>query len=186
MTLQPKTDFLTVEEYITGELESETRHEYINGFLHAMVGVSADHNLISLNVATALRTAARPTPCQVFMTDLKVYLNIGGEDIFYYPDILVSCDPDDRETYYRSHPCLLVEVLSPTTERIDRREKYLAYTSLKSLKEYILVSQDQQKVTVFRRKNNWQPEIFGPGDSFSLECLDCTLSMDQIYEDIDL
>ncbi len=186
MNIQPESGCLSVEEYLAGEQRTEIRHEYINGRIHAMGGASAAHNLISGNLFILLRTAARSTPCQVFIADMKILLSIAGEDIFYYPDVLVSCDPDDREPYYRRNPCLIVEVLSPATERIDRREKFLAYTTLESLREYILVSQEHQAVTVFRSKNNWKPEIYGVEDTLSLDCLDCALSLEEIYEEIDL
>ncbi len=186
MNIQPESDYISVEEYITGEQEGETRHEYINGIIHAMSGASANHNLISGNLFVLLHAAGRPTSCQVFMADMKVHLNIAGKDIFYYPDILVSCDPDDKETYFRKNPCLIVEVLSPTTERIDRREKFLAYTSIKTLQEYVLVSQEQQAVTLFRRTNDWKPEPFGADDNLILDCLNCDLSVAEIYEDIQL
>ena len=84
-----------------------------------------------------------------------------------------------------ANTCLIVEVLSPSTERIDRREKFLAYTTLESLKEYILISQESQTVTLFRRKNNWKTELFTGNDIFSLNCLDCTLAVEQVYEEID-
>ncbi|MDA3822591.1 MAG: Uma2 family endonuclease [Bacteroidales bacterium] len=186
MNTQPASDFITVADYIKHEEGGELRHEYINGIIHAMGGASANHNLISLNIASILRKATRPTPCQVFIADMKVALNIGGEEIFYYPDLLVSCDPQDNDPYFRKHPCLVVEVLSPTTERIDRREKFLAYTTLNSLKEYILVSQEEQVVTLFRRKNEWKPEIFRNPAQFDLDCLNCILTLEEIYEDIDL
>jgi Uma2 family endonuclease len=186
MNPQPEASFVSVEEYFVGEQSSEIRHEYINGTVHAMGGASASHNLISLNLAIPLRAAARSTPCQVFIADMKVFLKIGGEDIYYYPDVLVSCDPDDRHEYFRSSPCLVIEVLSPATERIDRREKFLAYTSLASLQEYILVAQDKQLITLFRRSNNWQPELFGPGNELSLACLDVSLPAEDIYEGVEL
>jgi len=186
MNIQPDSDFVSVEEYFAGEQQTEIKHEYINGVIHAMGGASIAHNLISLNISTALREYARVRSCQVLMADVKVYLNINGENIYYYPDVLVSCDPDDKEKYYRSSPCLVVEVLSPATERIDRREKFHAYTSLDSLREYILVAQGRRLVTVFRRKNEWQPEIFTAEASMTLDCLDCTLSVEQIYEDVEV
>ncbi len=186
MNIQAKNAFLSVEDYFAGEQCAESRHEYINGTVHAMGGASAVHNLISGNLFAALRVAARSTPCQVFIADMKVFLSIGGEDIYYYPDVLVSCDPEDRQKYFRSSPCLVIEVLSPATERIDRREKFLAYTSLDSLQEYILVAQDQQLVTLFRRANDWQPELFGPDNELSLDCLDVSLPVVDIYEGVDL
>lgn len=185
MNMQTNSDFITVEDYINHEEDGELRHEYINGTIHAMGGASANHNLISLNLAALFKTAARPTPCQVFIADMKVSLNIGGEDIFYYPDVLISCDPEDNDPYFRKNPCLVIEVLSPTTERIDRREKFLAYITLDSLQEYILVAQEEQTVTIFRRKNDWKPEVLKNQGQFTLECLDCTLDIQEIYEDIE-
>ena len=186
MNIKPDSEFVSIEEYLDGEQNSESKHEYINGIVHAMGGASVAHNLISLNLSAALRKSARINSCQIFMADVKVHLNIGGDDIFYYPDVLVSCDQDDRDLYYRSNPCLVVEVLSPSTERIDRREKFLAYTSLDSLQEYILVAQDRQVVTVFRRKNEWKPELFVQEGTFVLDCLNCTVTVAQIYEDVDV
>ena len=182
MSLQPALQGISVEEYLAGEQRTENRHEYINGAVHAMGGASAAHNLIAGNLFILLHAAARGTPCQVFMADMKAYLRIADEDIFYYPDLLVSCDPDDRAPYFRSRPCLIAEVLSPATERIDRREKFLACTSLPSLQEYLLLAQEQQAALLFRRRNGWKPEWFGSGDTFSSDCLDCALSVAQIYE----
>jgi len=186
MNIQPESDYISIKEYIAEEQESEIRHEYINGIIHAMSGASANHNLISLNIASTFKNSARQTTCQVFIADMKVHLNIAGKDIFYYPDVLVSCDPSDQETYFRKNPCLIVEVLSPTTERIDRREKFLAYTSIETLQEYILVSQQEEVVTLFRRTSDWKPELFETADNLSLSCLNCNLSVAQIYEDIQL
>ena len=147
---------LSIDEYLRGELESDIRHEYIAGETYAMVGASDRHGLIALNLATALRPAVRGTPCQVFMTDMKLRLVNGGEEVFYYPDLLVSCDPQDRATYYRTRPCLIVEVLSETTQRIDRREKWLAYTTLESLREYLILSQDRREADLYRREDGWR------------------------------
>lgn len=176
---------VSVQEYLVGEQQTDIRHEYINGITHAMGGASAAHNLIAGNVFAVLHAAARNTPCQVFMADMKVYLQIADEDVFYYPDLLVSCDQQDKEKYYRTCPCLLVEVLSPTTERIDRREKFMAYTSLPSLREYILIAQDQQAVTVFRRKNGWKSERLRSNDRFFSDCLECSFSISEVYEGVD-
>ncbi|CAK8713202.1 Endonuclease, Uma2 family (Restriction endonuclease fold) [Candidatus Electrothrix laxa] len=186
MKAQAVQEGVSLQEYLTGEQQTEIRHEYINGTTHAMGGASAAHNLIAGNVFAVLHAAARNSSCQVFMADMKVYLKIAGEDVFYYPDLLVSCDPKDNEKYYRTHPCLIVEVLSPTTERIDRREKFMAYTSLPSLQEYVLIAQDRQAVMVFRRKKSWKPELFRSGDRFSSDCLECTLPLAEVYNRVEL
>ena len=186
MKVQTICEGVSVQDYLLGEQQTEIRHEYINGVTHAMGGASAAHNLISGNIFALLHAAARKSPCQVFMADMKVFLQIAGEDIFYYPDLLLSCDPEDKEPYFRSRPCLIIEVLSPSTERIDRREKFLAYTSLASLQEYVMIAQNRQTVMLYRRRNNWQLELFNTGDSLSLDCLECQLAVDKIYEEVGL
>ncbi len=178
---------VSLQDYLTGEQQTEIRHEYINGTTHALGGASAAHNLIAGNVFAVLHAAAaRNSSCQVFMADMKVYLKIAGEDVFYYPDLLVSCNPEDNEKYYRTRPCLIVEMLSPTTERIDRREKFMAYTSLPSLQEYVLIAQDRQAAMVFRRKKSWKPELFRSGDRFASDCLECTLPFAEVYHGVEL
>ncbi|WP_446007825.1 Uma2 family endonuclease [Candidatus Electrothrix sp.] len=187
MKAQAVHENVSVQDYLAGEQQTEIRHEYINGTTHALGGASPSHNLIAGNVFVALHAAARNSPCQVFMADMKVYLNIAGEDVFYYPDLLVSCDPEDNEDYYRTRPCLIVEVLSPTTERIDRREKFMAYTSLPSLQEYVLIAQDRQAVMVFRQKKSWKLELFQGGEQFSSSnCLKCTLPLVEVYHGVEL
>lgn len=114
---------------------------------------------------------------------MKVFLKISGQDIFYYPDLLLSCDPTDRESYFRQAPCLIIEVLSESTERIDRREKMLAYQTLPSLLEYVLVAQDDRRVEIYRRRNEWRPEIINEG-TFHLDCLDLSVMIEDVYEDV--
>ena len=177
------TNRLNVDEYLAGELLSEVRHEYVAGQVYAMVGASDRHGLIAGNLFAALRPAARRNSCQLFISDMKIHLDIGGQDVFYYPDLLLSCDPDDRATYYRERPCLIVEVLSESTERIDRREKMLAYATIPSLQEYVLVAQDVRQVEIYRRSNSWAPEVYTEG-AVPLRCLDAEISIEAVYEDV--
>ncbi len=106
-----------------------------------------------------------------------------NQDIFYYPDLLLSCDPNDRATYCRTQPCLLVEVLSDSTARIDRREKFWAYQTIPSLREYLLISQSAQEVEIYRRTRGWAPETVTEG-SVRLDCLDVELPLEMMYEDV--
>lgn len=92
--------FLPVDDYLAGEDGAEVRREYIAGQVYALTDASDRHGLIVLNIATALRPRIRGSGCQLFANDMKVRLRIGGDDIFYYPDLLLTCDPGDRETYY--------------------------------------------------------------------------------------
>ncbi len=178
-----KAPSISVADYLAGESQGEIRHEYIGGLVYAMAGASSEHNIICLNLAFALRSHLRGTPCQVFMVDLKARLSIAGEDVFYYPDLMAACDPRDTDHYFRKFPKVLIEVSSPETERIHRREKFSGYTRLETLEEYILVSQERMEVTVFRKANNWLPEIANRRDDrLRVPSLEFSLSLPAIYE----
>ncbi len=181
----PQTKTLSVEDYLEGELTADVRHEYLGGEIHAMVGASDRHNLIALNLATALRPHARGTGCQLFMADMKVRLTVAGDTVFYYPDLMLVCDPEDRATYYRTRPCLIVEVLSRATQRIDRREKLLAYTAMESFQEYVLLSQDRPEAEIHRRDNGWRAEHLSEGE-LTVACLKVGVPLHVIYDEVPL
>jgi Uma2 family endonuclease len=175
-----------IADYLAGEETSELRHEYLGGEVHAMAGGSTDHNLIAQNLTFAFRTHLRGKPCRAFMENVKVNLSLHTDDYFYYPDVMVGCDPRDTHRLYLRFPKLLVEVLSPETERVDRREKFFAYTTaLESLEEYVLVAQDRREVTVHRRADGWKPEVITSG-KIAFRSLELTLSLDAIYEGVEL
>ena len=181
----PETqDFISVDDYIQGEQVSEVRHEYIGGQVYAMSGGSEAHNVLSGNLYSAIRQHFRGKPCKIFMADMKLRLNIAEDDIFYYPDLLVTCDPSDNEKYFKSQPVVLVEVLSPSTERVDRREKFLSYQRLPSLLEYILVDQEKMAVTIFRRETEWKSEHLSESDTLTMPSIDFSLAVANIYEDV--
>ncbi len=187
MSATEKVVSLSVEEYLAGELQSKERHEYLGGSVYAMAGASDTHNTISLNLASALRTHLRGGPCRVYMADLKLRLQISDEDVFYYPDVMVACDPRDTDPYARRFPQVLIEVLSPDTEQTDRREKFLSYIQIETLEEYVLVAQDKMEVTVFRRAHRWQPEIVQkPNESVQVNSLTFTLPLNLVYEGVKL
>lgn len=176
---------ISVDDYLAAEDGAEIRHEYIDGELYAMTGASRSHGLITLNLATFLRPRLRGTACQIFTNDMKVRLKITDQDIFYYPDLVLSCDADDRATYYCMAPCLLVEVLSDSTARIDRREKFLAYQTIPSLQEYLLIEQNSRALEMHRRAQGWALERITEG-SVRLGSLDIEVSLETLYEDVTL
>jgi Uma2 family endonuclease len=173
---------ISVEDYLAGELKSEVRHEYIGGLVYGMAGTSSEHNIICQNLLIALRSHLRGRPCQVFMESVKLRLRLADEDIFYYPDLIVTRDPRDTERYFKKFPKVLIEVLPPDTERVDRREKFSSYTQIESLEEYILVAQDQMEATVFRRANNWRADFASQPQQLRIESLDFTLPMAALYD----
>lgn len=176
---------LSVEEYLADEPRSEVRHEYLGGIVYAMAGASVEHNAISLNLASALRSHLRGGPCQTFMADVKVRLHLANDDIFYYPDVMVACDPRDTDRFFKRFPRAIIEVMSESTERIDRREKRWSYQQIETLEEYVLVAQDRMEVVLFRRANQWRPEVFTKADQqLQLASLDFALPLDSIYEGV--
>lgn len=176
-------ELISVNEYLEGEPLSEVRHEYIGGVVYAMAGGSEAHNLLAGNLFSALHGHLRGSRCRVHIADMKVRLQILGEDIFYYPDVMVACDPRDADPYFKRFPKVIVEVLSESTERVDRREKALSYQQIETLEEYVLVAQDRMEVAVARRTNGWQPEILRVAtDELRLPSLDFRVPLDVIYE----
>jgi len=116
---------------------------------------------------------------------MKVCLRIAGDDIFYYPDLPVSCEPEDLARYWREQPCLVVEILSETTPRIDRREKLLAYREIPVLKEYLLIEQDVPRLTLLHRTEGWQPLSLELGATLRLESIDLEMPVAELYEGVD-
>src|SRR5436190_24158707 len=154
-----KSEFISVEDYLAGEETSEIKHEYVGGVVYAMAGASKQHNLIALNIYTALRQRLRGG-CRAFVSDVKVRIETLGDEVFYYPDVMVACDPRDAHRLFSQYPRILIEVSSESTERLDRNEKRLAYQTIETIEGYLIVAQGRIQVTVFRRANKWNPEVF--------------------------
>ncbi len=174
---------LTVKEYLVWERDGEVRHDYIDGRTYAMTGGSANHNKLSLRIASILLQMVRDKPCEVFINDMKI--RIKEWNAFYYPDAMLCCDPDDNDNYFRTSPCLIIEVLSPGTAGIDRREKLAAYQTLRSLQEYVLIEQDKIALEIYRRTGNtWTLEELNEEDRLRLECLDTVIPVPDIYEGV--
>ncbi|MGC9185943.1 MAG: Uma2 family endonuclease, partial [Thiomonas sp.] len=123
---------ISIDDYLAGERDAETRHEYVDGEVYAMTGASRRHALIVTAMTGALLPLARARRCQLFTNDMKLRLEIAGSTVFYYPDLMLACDPQDGDPHFLTRPCLIAEVLSPATERIDRREKLLSYITIPS------------------------------------------------------
>lgn len=185
MSAQTKLKYISVEEYLEGEQLSDIRHEYIAGQVFAMVGTTLAHNVINLNLAAALHSHLRGTPCTVVVTDMKV--RVRAADAFYYPDLAVFCNAESRDTLFLEQPRLIIEVLSPSTAQVDQREKRLAYQKLDSLQEYVLVAQKQPQVEIYRRTepSGWELLSFGADDVLELRSVDLTLPMGDVYAGVD-
>lgn len=177
---------IDVEAYLAGEQYSDIRHEYVAGQVFAMAGASEAHNRISLNLAFHLRIVARGTPCGVFIGDMKI--RVAAHDAFYYPDVILTCASEDTEQFYKVAPCLIAEVLSPTTELIDRREKLIAYRALPALSYYLLIAQERRLVELYRRTadDQWLYQVYEETGEIEIGCppLHPHLTLEALYEDV--
>lgn len=179
---------LTPDDYLQLEARSPVKHEYINGEIVAMAGASDAHVTIALNIAALLRSHLRGTGCRVYISDMKARLD--ACNCFYYPDILVTCDPHDQETStYKRFPCLIVEVLSDSTEAFDRGDKFIHYQTLDSLQEYVLINTRQQRIETFRRNSSglWVLQSYTADQpALQLTSIDWSGNLTDLYEDVTL
>ena len=181
--LAPKHS-VTPAEYLEGEKAARVRHEYVDGDVYAMAGGTKAHNLISFNMARVLHGHLRNTPCRVFIGDVKVHVAWDWRERFYYPDVVVGCETGDTDPYVVEQPKLVVEVLSDSTERDDRSDKFYAYRRLPSLEEYVLVAQEVRRVEVYRRETGWDLEVYETEGNFNLRSVGLDLAIAEVYEGV--
>jgi len=185
--MQAKPAPLSPDQYLAWEEQSPVKHEYVNGETYTQSGAKRAHNLIAANLLYLACSAAKIRQgCQVFGPDMKVYVE--ARDSFYYPDLSVCCDPADRHDLYLTRPCFIVEVTSPSTAVIDRREKRASYLTLDSLQEYVIVAQSLMRVDLCRRESaGWRGYVLtDPDDIVECSCLGLRIDLRQIYEGVEL
>ncbi len=174
------------EAYLAWEERQVEKHEYIAGEVFAMAGARREHAVVSLNLAAAFKQRLRGGPCQAYVADLK--LRVEAADAFFYPDVVVSCDPRDHAAgQFIAHPTLIVEVLSESTAAFDRGNKFAAYRSLPSLREYVLVDIEARRLETFRRtpENDWlfHESLSGCGECF-FPALNVSIPFEEIFENV--
>ena len=184
MALTDAENSLTEAEYLDGEQDSHIRHELIGGEVYAMTGASDKHNKISGNIFSEIRHSLKQqkAQCSSYVNDMKVKV----QNDFFYPDVMVVCDQQDNENaYYKTNPVIIVEILSPSTRRTDKTLKRLAYQSIASLQEYVLIEQDKAEIEVFTRQSGWQAIYYYLGDEITFESISVTVSVEEIYYQVD-
>ncbi|WP_102126807.1 Uma2 family endonuclease [Deinococcus planocerae] len=177
----PAFQAMSVEEYLRSEEQSPYKREYVGGFvypLHAHAGVSQRHSLICGNVFATLHPHARRQGCRIHQTDMR--LQVGSA--LFYPDVMLVCGQDMPHPLYETAPCLLVEVLSPSTAANDRVGKYALYTSLPTLQTYLIVEQTQRRVYEYQRAGDeWRLREVAEAGEVGVPCLSLSLSLDDVY-----
>ncbi|MBE9076728.1 Uma2 family endonuclease [Romeria aff. gracilis LEGE 07310] len=187
MTAAVQYPFLTPQAYLDWEPLQEIRYEYIDGEVFAMTGGTLPHSEIAVNLTALLKNHLRGKGCRVLGSDAKVGITENGP--FLYADGSVTCDPRDRAALkFCRFPCLIAEVLSPSTEAYDRGGKFAQYRRLESLQEYVLISSDLVSVDVFRlnEQGKWELTPYAQDQEIHLSSVDLAFPIERLYDDIDL
>ena len=176
---------MSVEEYLAFEECSSIRHEYVAGGVYAFAGATVRHNRIAGNIYRTFADAGDLNACEVLFGDVKLRVSA---NVFYYPDIMVSCDSKDDDPLIKSRPCAVVEVLSTGTRVTDLREKLMFYRQVDSIDVYLMVEQDERKVYRHWRDDErlWWSESVSDGRTIPIPCLGIDLSLDDIYRNLPL
>lgn len=186
MSQAEQLHLMTPGEYLAFEQQADERHEYVNGLTIAMAGASRRHNLLTLAFAAMLRAHLRGGPCRAYASDMKVNASHKGNEVFYYPDVMVACDGPGQNPYVEDQPKIIAEVLSPTTETRDRMEKLAAYTSINGLQEYVLIHQDKVAVDLYQNSGNgWEIiRLRQEKATLQLRSINFSVSLQELYEDV--
>ncbi len=186
MTVSKSHAYFTPEDYLEIERISPIKHEYLQGQIVAMAGASKAHVIITGNLSAQLVTHLRGKNCIAYATDMKVRLP--ALNLFYYPDLAVTCDDRDRisDEDFILHPKLIVEVLSDSTEAFDRGDKFADYKTIPEFEEYVLIHQKQILSERFERKsdNLWIPQIYRTGDMIEFSSIGFSCPIEALYENI--
>ena len=171
---------VTAADYLEIEAASSVRHEYVAGVLRAVPEVSKRHNRIAGNIARLLFDAGLGGPCRVYISQVKLRAD---DNVYYYPDVMVACGPEGADPYVEDAPCLVVEVASPSTAVIDRREKLVVYKRIPTLEAYVIVEQNDRRVQRHWRDDQgiWrEAEVSGQG-RVPIPRTEVTLTLDEIF-----
>jgi Uma2 family endonuclease len=176
---------MTADEFFEWSDGTDTRYELVHGILHAQAATSTEHGRIASRVITTLSNAARGTNCEVLSSGAGIRIS---DATVYLPDAVLVCDPSGADARYVYHPCLVVEVLSPSTELTDRREKLDAYCAIDELLTYLVIHQDHRRVERHWRDDSSAPWQFVTytGGTIPLRCVDAELVLDDVYRGADV
>jgi Uma2 family endonuclease len=178
---------ISEEAYFALEKETDSRHEFIDGYVYAMVGGSVNHGTLISTLVREIGVHLKGKPCRVFSEGTKVKIPSlrGGESRYFYPDVVVDCSIEKADGNMLTTPVLVVEVLSASTHRLDETTKFQSYAGIPTVQEYILVEQSSVRIEIQRRRTNWAIEKYFLGDSITLESIGLTLTVEDIYDRID-
>ncbi len=178
---------MNIDEFLAWDATQSIRRELVHGEVFAMAAAEDRHNIATMNFVMALRQHLKGGPCRTYMLDMK--LRVDALTSIFYPDVMVTCSPQDRANrLVKREPVLVIEVLSPSTAAYDRGDKFVSYRQIASLREYVLVDLDTRRTDVYRKGDEglWVLHPFGPVDAVTLASVDLVMTADQLFAEIDI
>jgi Uma2 family endonuclease len=187
MTAAKQIELISVDDYLSQELLSEVKHEYLGGNVYAMAGARTVHNRVASNFLAAMHSRLRGGPCEPFTSDMKVRVPSPTHTRFYYPDGMVVCEPNTPESTYQDRPIVIAEVVSEATRRIDEGEKREAYVTIPTLMAYLIIETDRPRVVVHRRTDSgFIAEAYeGIDTAIPLPAIEAELPLAELYERVE-
>ena len=182
----PQHPSIDVEDYLILDQNSKNaRYEYLDGELRMLAGGSTYHSAIIANLTGILSRSLEISPCWIYNSDIRVQLS---ESRYVYPDVTVSCDQRDKELDDMiRYPCMVTEVLSPSTEANDRGRKFIYSQECETVQEYMMVDSQSIHIEVYHReKDGWKLHTFGSGNTVTLESLGIQFPVETVYRDMKL
>lgn len=174
-----QSKYISEQDYLKNELQSEVKHEYVEGHVFAQAGASSNHGRIAGNIFRKFGNFLENSTCEPYISDMKVKTSTGS---YRYPDVLVVCDKDFIDDGYATgSPVIIVEVLSRSTRKIDEQDKLMDYINIPTLQEYMIVEQDFADIAVYRKSDDWRSKHYFLEQKIVLESINLTLSVEEIY-----
>lgn len=178
-----KRHYFSEAEYLDFEEHSDTKHEYFDGEVLAMACNNRNHNHLMTNTSMAFADHLKNTNCEAFFSGLKVRIDDGNK--YFYPDVMVTCEKTEGDSYFINSPRLIVEVLSKSTREYDSNLKREIYQTIPTLEEYVLIEQDRVEIIVFRKSDQWRPTYYYIDDEITFTSIDLTLPVLEIYQRVE-
>lgn len=181
-----KRELFSLEEYFEIEAGSSILHEYVAGEIYDMADPSQDHDVIAMNLAAPLHAHVQDRPCRIYQGRRGLQFKIGEDDFVYRPDVWMACgEARNAKGGYVDEPRLVIEVLSPSTARFDKREKVFSYREVLSIQEYVIVAQKPAHVMIYRRSEQWRPRTLDAlEDVLELQSVGLALPLARVYKGV--
>ncbi|EKD09183.1 Uma2 family endonuclease [Limnospira platensis] len=180
-----KGRYFTPEEYFAWEEQQLEKHELIDGRVYAMTGGTRNHSDVAGNFLAIIKPHLRGSGCKTYNSDCRV--NVLNTDNYIYPDLSVTCDQrDNSSAQYITYPCLIVEVLSPSTEAYDRGKKFEMYRQNPNLVDYVLASSEEMAIDMYHKNEagDWLILSYRPGDVVELKSIGLSVAIEEFYEEV--